>query len=460
MLCLVPVAPARSLTADEQRLVGFLSGTEIKATVGALCCNRFAGRKAGEPGQVLAGRYIADRFSGMGMGRIAGSYEEKLTMRYTLVKSMDDIAAILIYKNGNRAAKKVFAYPDYYGRGGVKVNSRVVFVGHGATDSSGRDDYAGLDVRGKIVVWLSGGGGAMLNEASEISRVADAYRHGAAASLIVGLKTQIHQESGGFGLAGPIANFPCLSIRPEMARVLFPGSWDSLVSGKPSATVGRVGSQVTISVPTIYNPEQATQNILCMLPGGDPKGDLVILGAHYDHLGVCGKGIFCGADDNASGSAVMLEVARAFAKSGMKPKRGIVFAAWTGEEAGLVGSNYFVKSPPFPLARLKAAVNMDMVGVGARGEFMAVGRNAYPQQFKSLSASAQELGLTILPKESPGVSDHLAFSRKGIPSLLVYSAGEHPNYHTTRDRPELVDPVILENTAKLVAVTIWRLANE
>jgi hypothetical protein len=391
------------------------------------------------------------------MDRVAGSYEEKLTMRYTLVGSMDDIAATLSYKDGNCEPKKVFAYRDFYGRGGVKVKSRVVFVGRGSTGSSGRDDYAGLDVRGKIVVWLSGGD---VHEASAISRVANAYRHGAAASLIVGLKTEIHQECGGFGLAGPIANFPCLSIRPEMARSLFPGAWDRLVSGKPGSTAGRAGREVTISVPAIYNPDQATQNILCELPGLNPKGDVVVLGAHYDHLGVCGKGVFRGADDNASGSAVMMEVARAFSKSGLKPKRGIVFAAWTGEEAGLVGSNYFVKSPPFPLARLKAALNMDMVGVGSRGEYMTVGRSAYPQQFRSLSSSARELGLTLLPKESPGCSDHLAFSRKGIPSLLVYTAGEHPNYHTVRDRPELIDPVILENTAKLVAVTIWRLANE
>jgi hypothetical protein len=461
LLCLVPVAPAISLTVDEQRLVGFLSGAEIKATVGVLCCDQFAGRKAGEPGQTLAGRYIAGRFSALGMDRVAGSYVEDLTMRYTLVKSQDEIAATMSYRNGTRDARKTFAYPDYYGRGGVKVKSRVVFVGQGSADSD-RDDYTGLDVKGKIVVcWSGGDGGALLHEASAISRAANAYRHGAAACLIVGLKTEIHQECGGFGLAGPIADFPCLSIRPEMARSLFPGAWDRLVPGTPGSSPARVGSEVTISVPAIYNPEQRTQNILCSLPGEDPKSDLVLLGAHYDHLGLCDKGgTYCGADDNASGAAVMVEVARAFAKSGLKPKRGIVFAAWTGEEAGLVGSNYFVKSPPFPLVRLKAALNMDMVGVGTRGSYMSVGQTAYPQQFKSLSASARELGLTLLPKESPGVSDHLAFSRKGIPSLLIYSAGEHPNYHTTRDRAELTDAVILENTAKLAAVTIWRLANE
>lgn len=460
LLCLVCITSAWSLSPDEQRLTSYLSGASIKATVGTLCCDRFAGRKAGEPGQRLAGQYIADRFAAMGMERIADSYFEDLTMKYTLVKSMDDVAAILTYSDGDRSVKNAFTYPDYYGRGGVRVESRVVFVGYGSTSSSG-DDYAGLDVSGKIVVWMSdAGAGALKRDASIIERAANAYKHGAAASLIVGLKTQIHEECGGFGLAGPIADYPCLSIRPETARALFPGDWASIAM-KPGSAIGRQGRDVTITVPRIYNPDQKTQNVLCVLPGEDPQGELVLLGAHYDHLGVCDTGaIYCGADDNASGSSVMLEVARAFAKSGLKPKRGIVFAAWTGEEAGLVGSNYFVKSPPFDISRLKVAVNMDMVGVGSHGKFMSVGRAAYPQQFRDLASSARDLDLNLTVKENSGVSDHLAFARKGVPSLLVYSAGEHPNYHTVRDRAELIDPVVLEDTAKLVALTIWRLANE
>ena len=462
ILCLCSSLAAASLTSDEQRLLGFISGLEIKETVTDLCCDRFEGRRAGAPGHALTARYIADRFASIGMDRVAGSYTQDLTMRYALVKRTDDIAAVLTYHTGPKSIRKSFAYPDYYGRGGINVSAPVVFVGRGITDSqSGRDDYGAENVSGKVAVWLAGSSsGRDVGETSVLARVTNAYKHGAVASLIVGLKSQIDQQCGAFGLSGPIADFPCLSISRETARALFPRSWDCLAAGALGNRSGpRVGNTVSITVPSIYNPSQPTRNVLCVLPGSGEGKEVVLLGAHYDHLGVENGKAFPGADDNASGSAVVMEVAKAFAKSGLKPKRSIVFAAWTAEEAGLVGCNYFANNPPFPLGRLKAAVNMDMVGVGDRGCYKTVGRRPYPEQFRVLSTSSDDLGLRLLSNEAPGVSDHLAFMRKGVPSLLVYSAGEHPYFHTPRDRPELVDPVILSDTARLVALTMWRLAN-
>ncbi|MDO8588905.1 MAG: M20/M25/M40 family metallo-hydrolase [Armatimonadota bacterium] len=458
LLCL-PVR-AICLTSDEQKLLSSIRGARIKAVVSDLCCDRFAGRKAGSPGQELAASYIADRFASLRLDRVAGSYAQNLTMRMTLVKSTDDIVANLQYQDGAKQVRRSFAYPDYYGRGGIDLKAETIFVGRGGADpASRRDDYGGLNVKGKVVVWMSDAApDSGQAEASVLSRVVNAYKRGAAASLIVGLRTQIHRECGGFGLAGPIADFPCLSLRPETARALFPGAWDDLVKEKTGRI--RSGRTVRINVPAIYNPSQPTRNVLCRLPGRGDTDELVLLGAHYDHLGVCDAGgIFRGADDNASGTAVLMAVAEALTTSGLQPKRSIIFAAWTGEEAGLIGSTYFAKSPPFAMQRLKAALNMDMVGVGTEGSYMTAGKLAYPEQYRVLSASADDLRLTLSPDEAKGVSDHLAFARKGIPSLLVYTAGEHPNYHTVRDRPETVNPAILENTAKLVALTIWRLAN-
>jgi aminopeptidase YwaD len=221
----------------------------------------------------------------------------------------------------------------------------------------------------------------------------------------------------------------------------------------------RSGDSVTITVPAIYNPSQPTRNVLSYLPGV-LGNEYVLLGAHFDHLGADGAGMFRGADDNASGTAVMLAVAKAFGRLGMKLHRNVIFAGWTAEECGLVGSNHFADSPPVPLAQLKAVLNCDMVGVGDRGQYETAGGTFFPKQYQVLGGSARDLGFTLLRNEIKGVSDHLAFSRKGIPAILVYAAGKHPNMHTVRDRPELLDPVVLEDTAKLVALALYRLAQQ
>ncbi|MDO8684543.1 MAG: M20/M25/M40 family metallo-hydrolase [Armatimonadota bacterium] len=449
--------PLLALTADEQKLLSSISGENIKSTVQELCSDRYAGRKAGSPGEALAAQYIIDRFQNLQLHSIAGSYTQDFTMKTSLVKSVDDIKATLVYKAGVKDVRQVFAYPEYYGRGGVDLKIQVVFVGGGVTDkSSGRDDYRGINVKGKIAVWMAGNTNTSRPASSISSRILNAYQHGAAGSLVVGLRDPISHKYGGYGLAGPIADFPCLSILPETAKLLFPGTWPQLAHNRK--TQNRLGATVSIKTAPVYNPAQPTQNVFSMLPGLD-GGELILLGAHYDHLGANGPNkIFRGADDNASGAAVMLAVADAFAKSGLKPKYGIVFAAWAAEEVGLVGSNHFANSPPFALNKLKAAVNVDMVGVGDVGKYKTAGSASCPLQYHALYDCASELDFSIEKEEVRAASDHLAFSRKGIPSMLVHSAGEHPNMHTTRDCPELIDPKILENTAKLVALTIWRLA--
>jgi len=384
------------------------------------------------------------------------------------VWTKDDIKATLAYKvRGKGEQTRSFLYRDYNGRGGIDIKSDVIFVGYGITDpTNGRDDYAGLDVAGKVVLWLPGQPKGVSSKCATGShKMQSAYQHGAAACLLyrpLGMKDEWDTN---IGLAGSIADFPYIAIDDNVAsELLSPISTNarSLMSKASNRLpVGAHCLPVELKINPVCDPDRKTFNLIGEIHGSDPKlsKEIVLVGAHYDHLGDTPDGqIFAGADDNASGTSVVLELAQALKESGLAPKRTIVFASWTGEECGLVGSNYFTAHPPFPLSKLAACVNLDMVGQGNMGEFMTTGKAAYPDRYQDIEESLQDLGYKATPDQIRGASDHLAFGRKKVPSFLIYTAGEHPNYHSVRDIPSGINPNVLESAARLTALSVWRLA--
>jgi hypothetical protein len=383
---------------------------------------------------------------------------------------MDDVKAIVTYtvrSNDKSVLKsKSFSYAGFEGRGNIEFRANVVFAGYGIQDpEAGYDDYATMNVKGKIVFLLLGqpAGVKLTRPVSGAQKVVTAYQHGAVACFI-------YQPSGSeydwgstdIGLAGPIADFPCIVVDGSIASELLAGTGVNVTKVDHKPHVGAEGIAVTLKMPPVCDPKRPTFNVLAKIPGTDPKlsGEVVMIGAHYDHLGDDGKGhIFRGADDNASGTSVVVEVARAIERSGLRPRRTIVFASWTGEEAGLVGSNYFAANPPFPLTDIVSNIEMDMVGVGMTGHFMTTGASAYPNHYRHLNSSAHDLGYTLTADRIRGASDHLAFTRKCVPTSLLYVDGFHPNYHTCGDVPSGINRKALECTARLAALSIWRAAN-
>src|SRR5205823_1601835 len=195
--------------------------------------------------------------------------------------------------------------------------------------------------------------------------------------------------------------------------------------------------------------ERETANVLGLLPGSDParRDEVVIIGAHYDHLGYGGEGslarssapqIHHGADDNASGTSGVMELAAYFAhpQAGTRPARparSLLFACFSGEELGLLGSSFYVKHPVVPLARTAAMINMDMVG-RLRGDALTViGAGTSPAWEGILKAADAPLGLKLLPNASGfGASDQSSFYARDIPVLFFFT-GVHPEYHTPAD---------------------------
>lgn len=189
------------------------------------------------------------------------------------------------------------------------------------------------------------------------------------------------------------------------------------------------------------------KNVAAILPGNDPKlkDEWILLTAHFDHLGEQGKRLYAGADDNASGCAMLLEVAERFALQKAKPKRTIVFVAFDQEESGLQGSTHFAAHPPLPFSQLKAFVTADMVG-RSMGNVMdeyvfALGSENSAEIRKLLEDHSPKEGLKVgrVGADVIGTrSDYGPFRDRKVPFLFV-STGVHPDYHTTRDTPDRID---------------------
>ncbi len=213
---------------------------------------------------------------------------------------------------------------------------------------------------------------------------------------------------------------------------------------------------------TYFQPFEAAgqhlRNVLGALPGREP-GEAIVIGAHYDHLGLGhqdgsleflrGRGkVHNGADDNASGTAAVLEVARAFMASGLQPRRRVIFAFFDGEERGLLGSNHYVKAPPVPGERVTLMINMDMVG-RLRDRVTIYGAPTGDRLGEWLARANEPVGLSLDVKKSlASNSDHWPFYQAGVPVLMPFT-GLHPDYHRPSDDTERLNVAGIARIARL-----------
>ncbi len=210
------------------------------------------------------------------------------------------------------------------------------------------------------------------------------------------------------------------------------------------------------------------KNVLAVVEGSDPKlkGEFVAVGAHYDHIGMikrrCADPINNGADDNASGTAAVLEVAQAFAslKDKDRPKRSVLFAWWSGEEKGLLGSRHFVKNPTVKLASVVAYLNLDMVGRGTPATIDIEGTGCSPDLkalFEKVNAAKVFWKIKYDVVEVKPDTDHYPFWEAGVPAVEFFS-GYHADYHKPGDEAEKIDKTKLETVGRFVALSAWDLA--
>jgi hypothetical protein len=315
---------------------------------------------------------------------------------------------------------------DWMPHGGSRageVTGEPAFAGHGASAA----DYAGLDVRGKVVLALAGG-------ASRLEKLILARERGAAALLIVA------EPLPSLDATGSPVDLVSGAVTPAAARAL------------------RAAPRVRLRV-EFTTADVMASNVIGLLPGTDPRlaAEAVVLGAHYDHVGVVGGAVHPGADDNASGTALVLGLARAFAAAGGAP-RTLVFAFFGAEELGLHGSRHYVGQPAWPLAGTVAMLNFDMVGRLRDGRLEVGGVDSGSSLRRLVEDAARAEGLETDARPNPfSPSDHTRFYSAGVPVLFFFT-GLHPDYHRPTDTADRTDAPGMARVAALAARVVDELA--
>ncbi|GJL56590.1 MAG: M28-family zinc peptidase [Nitrospirales bacterium] len=358
----------------------------------------------------------------------------------------------------------------------LNITAPIVFVGYGIDDPArGVNDYEHIDVHNRIVMFLRGKPESYSKWVTHEEKERTARRHGAAGFItLTGPILNRYEARRGMGQT-PLAMYsrtstderplPGVWISGQVGDRLFQSRGRSLKDIQAALNEKRNTSshKMGITAHLQWDSEQepgTLRNVLGTIPGHDPKlrEEIVIVGAHRDHFGKQAGQLFAGADDNASGTAVLLELARIMSQAKPRPARTILFISFDGEERGLLGSKLYVNHPTHLLNNTVAMVNIDHVGVG-NGK-LTVGLTRLPKAIGEQAAT-----LVNLEKKSnfygyfPG-GDHVPFYEAGIPTVTVVSAGKHPSFHQPSDTPETIQPEILENATRYVLALTWLLVNQ
>jgi hypothetical protein len=422
-----------------------LGATDLLAHVTALTAPEMEGRGSGTAGGERAARYIADVLARAGLrpGGDGGTFFQEFPV--ARIPGLGPGSVLESAASARRAGPPPpaleigRAWTPHGGSATGEVVGEVVFVGH--------DDYAAVDARGRIA--LARSGASAPTRASRLEQLIAARRAGARALLIVADTLPAVAAT-----AAPVAILSG-SITPSAADALLSGSGRSLDTlVRPAPTGVRVRLRVDLAT-----EERRAANVIGVLPGSDPApgGEAVVIGAHYDHLGREGGDVYAGADDNASGTAVVLGLAESLAAA--RPARTLVFILFAGEEMGLLGSDHHVRHPSaVPVERMAAMLNFDMVG-RLEGRRLLVGGVDTGSSFRGLvDTAAKEAALDVEPRPAgTGPSDHTRFHGAGVPVLFFHS-GSHGDYHRPSDTADRVDAAGMARVAHLGRLLVSRIA--
>ncbi len=498
--------PSRTLTLKEATETVTLD--ELKAHLTYIASDELKGRDSGTEGCRKAAEYIVKELAsygitpfgemlepgdkGEGQGEWQGkrSYLQKLPVPGSVNLAKEENLLELTADGKATACElgKQFLPLFLSANAGIK-DKEIAFVGYGITDKeSGYDDYAGIDVKGKVVVVLRYGHQeppAGMRELAVLTSVATKVRnaidHGTAGMIFV--NGPLHNQPGEddpFVKLQDKAGFenkdmPAVHAKQAVVEQLLGGSGDKLTelqkelneTKKPAPFVIK---DKTVSLAVRIEPPTSS-NVIGLIEGTDEKlkNEYIVVGAHYDHVGLGlyggrwgerGKGkIHNGANDNGSGVAALIEVAEAAALLKERPKRSILLVFFTAEERGEVGSKYFVAHPPVPLTSIKAMINLDMIGRAVGGRIVIAGGGTCPVLPGIIAAQNADLKIRIQIGESGQMmGDSGAFLVKRIP-ILFYWSGYDNEYHSPADKVELINFPDLTRITKHILLTAVTLAD-
>ncbi len=455
------------------------SASRVAADVARLASDHWQGRQAGSKGADAAAEWIAAEFRRIGLRPGAG---DSYLQSFTFVNAAEQGPNNRL-ETGAKA--RLTAGADFRPLGfsaSGTAGGEAVFAGYGiVAPDLGRDDYAGIDAKDRMVVVLRHGpdsddphskwapfGGLR-------AKATAAREKGARGILIVtGPRTRGAKDELAPLRVEPSAadvGIPAMSVLRAAVEGLFAATGKTLDALQALADEGKpvsrsLGSTVTMRADVVLR-RASTRNVLGRLdaPGAS---EFVVIGAHYDHLGLGMRGsletsapgkIHHGADDNASGVSALLELARRLQVNRAGLGRNVLFASFGAEELGLLGSSHFVRNPPMPFDQVKAMINMDMIGRLRENELSVHGVGSSPVWKNLVEQAGRSAGLKLWQHEGGfGPSDHTPFYSAGKPVLFVFT-GSHGDYHRSSDTADKVNAPGIVKVVDLLEPVIRHVAS-
>jgi hypothetical protein len=500
----MPAPPADYATQYADR---YVTQEHLRRDLSVLASDEYEGRETGTKGQKMAAAYISKQFADDSlqapvMANTANPYLQSFGMERSAWQPGGTITA------GGKAYEWL---KDFYAFGRSPFDQATavqpVFLGYGIEEGA-YSDYKGRDVKGQDVIVLLGephtaDGKSVLSPDGSATKWGVDFRAKAALAASKGARSiffvsqepadrfekmtarlapRVMQPTIAFA-DQPGSRAPAFFLSPALSLKVLNTNAASLAQyATATAAAKQPAASKLKPVKFSINAAQqrtavTTENVLGFLPGTDLKEEILVVSAHYDHLGVIGGEVYNGADDDGSGTVGMLSIAQAFAKaahSGHGPRRSILFLANTGEEKGLLGSEYYTDHPVFPLANTVTDLNIDMIGrtdVGHEGKpnyVYVIGSDKLSSQLhEALQTANRQHGNIDLdfrfndpadPNRFYYRSDHYNFAKKGIPVAFFFN-GVHADYHEASDEISKIEFDKLEARARLVFFLAWDLAN-
>ncbi|GGA87525.1 M28 family peptidase [Puia dinghuensis] len=476
-VCAAGAAQAQKLP-DPRPFAKTITADDLKKQLFIVASADFEGRETATEGQRKAAAYIENYFRTLGLKPGNG---DNYQLFYPVFQDSLEQASLSV-NDQPFTFNKDFFVPVALDYSAELGSSEVVFAGYGISDST-RNDYKDLNVRGKIVLVLGGqpaGTAPAPGRRGFIAKQEAAQKNGAAALLILqpNIPRNVRDVKGNMSLTEyPRTIYPnSYYITEPVARAIVGDDLTALQNGSAQPKTYTVNLHLGLQKSTLH---LQSSDVLGFLEGTDLKDQIVVLSAHYDHLGKRGNDIYYGADDDGSGTVSILQLAAAFAKAkaaGKGPRRSILFLANSGEEKGLFGSQYYSEHPTYPLDKTTVDLNIDMIGridpnrkIGDSTNYVyVVGSDKLSTDLKPISEgnnkkySKLELDYKFDdPNDRERIyyrSDHYNFARKGVP-IIFYFDGIHADYHQPTDTPDKINYDIMEKRAHLVFFTAWEMAN-
>jgi hypothetical protein len=498
-----------------------ITADAIKAQLGFLSSDWTEGRMAGEKGEFLAADYIASMLQLYGVkpagdferikakSKKAPNNERSYFQNFTLIKTRAGEEPVLKIRSaeGNTLKTTTLSYNvDFTIRlfaPTSEIEAPVVFAGYGIINNKLKyNDFSNIDVKGKLVLKI-GGVPKFMKESPDyqnyLSATADIESNlkamGAAGIIEFNpdIRTAGEPEKRDFLNMSPAEENPRsilsqssytlpgttypdrlirIEVSAKVANEILKGSGISLADYMKSADKNEPfnipplkGKTISLKT-TVISSQVAVRNIIGQIEGNNPD-EVIVLGAHYDHLGRNNGYIWNGADDNGSGTVGIMTIAKAIMSTGKKPEKTIIIALWTAEEEGLLGSRYWVENPSCPLKNIKLNLNMDMISRYISDNEPRKATMTYSISnpgFRELTVnnlrkSGIDLAVDYQPSaDPPGGSDHRSFAAAGIP-IMRFKPGHREEYHTPFDETGTIDWDIMEKIIKISYLNVWELAN-